>query len=124
VTEPDIACTLEVEAMPGRLDAWRLVLAAVSAREPVDGGLRLTLAEGADVAALAELVAAEQACCRFFAFALTVDQRGLGLEVRAPDEARELVDALFGDPAPDFFGMNPPEKGVLAPKSRPALSSA
>ena len=32
----------------------------------------------------ARLVAAEQACCPFFSFALTVDARGVGLEVSAP----------------------------------------
>jgi len=32
----------------------------------------------------------------FFSFAVTVDQRGVGLEVRAPDGADEIVTSLFG----------------------------
>jgi hypothetical protein len=45
---------------------------------------------------LARLVAAEQACCAFLSFRITVDQRGVGLEVRAPAGADEIVTALFG----------------------------
>jgi hypothetical protein len=45
---------------------------------------------------VARLTAAEQACCRFFTFAITVDERGIGLEVRAPDGAEDLVASLFG----------------------------
>jgi hypothetical protein len=45
---------------------------------------------------VARLVAAEQACCAFFAFAITVDDRGPALEVQAPDDATEIVTALFG----------------------------
>jgi hypothetical protein len=51
------------------------------------------------IADLARLAAAEQKCCRFFSFDLTVDDRGVGLEVRAPDGAEDLVAALFGVPA-------------------------
>jgi hypothetical protein len=45
---------------------------------------------------VAHLATAEQSCCRFFAFAVTIDQRGFGLEVRAPDDALPIVQALFG----------------------------
>jgi hypothetical protein len=44
-------------------------------------------------------MAAEQSCCSFFSFALTVDDRGVALEVRAPQDAAELVTAVFGAPA-------------------------
>jgi hypothetical protein len=50
----------------------------------------------APLADVARLAAAEQDCCRFFSFALTVDERGVALEVRAPDDALSLVEALFG----------------------------
>ena len=33
------------------------------------------------------LVAAEQDCCQFLRFAITVDTRGVGLEVRGPADA-------------------------------------
>jgi len=45
---------------------------------------------------LTDLVAAEQQCCRFFGFAITIDERGLALEVRAPSEPQPIVTALFG----------------------------
>jgi hypothetical protein len=48
---------------------------------------------------LVRLTAAEQDCCGFFAFAVTIDGRGVGLEIRAPDDAMPVVHALFGTPA-------------------------
>ncbi len=94
-----IACSLEPDAVPDRLAAWQSLLAGVNSREPVDGGVRLVFTEVVAAGELAELAVAEQACCRFFAFTVTVDERGLALEVRAPDEAQELVHSLFGAPA-------------------------
>ena len=95
-----IACSLEAGEMPERLDGWRSVLGRVAGRTATDdGGLRLTFDPDVDLAAVARLVAAEQGCCAFFAFALTVDQRGVALEVRAPDDAEPVVAALFGTAA-------------------------
>ena len=45
------------------------------------------------------LVAAEQDCCQFFQFAITVDTRGLALEVRAPSDAYAIVESMFGAPS-------------------------
>lgn len=99
-TPVPVACTLDAGEMPGRLDSWRSVLRRVAGRTATgDGGLRLTFDPAVDVAALARLIAAEQGCCAFFAFALTVDQRGVALEVRAPDDAGPVVAALFGTAA-------------------------
>ena len=42
------------------------------------------------------LATAEQDCCTFFAFAITVDTRGIALEVRAPRDAFPILEALFG----------------------------
>ena len=47
---------------------------------------------------LARLARAEQDCCQFFSFTLTLDARGVGLEVRAPDDTRSIVHTLFGAP--------------------------
>ena len=58
--------------------------------------MRLELGSDVDIPALASLVAAEQHCCAFFSFAITVDKGGVALEVRAPDGAANLVDQLFG----------------------------
>ncbi len=93
---PQIACTLDAGAMPQRLDDWLRILERVEARDDIEGGLRLTFPREADVAALAQLVRSEQGCCSFFSFSLTVDGRGVGLEVRAPEPARDIVSALFG----------------------------
>jgi MerR family copper efflux transcriptional regulator len=91
VSEP-LECTLQAAELPARLQEWRQLTGHVIARTPVDGGIRLHLGAGTPLGDLAALMAAEQSCCSFFAFALTVDARGVALEVRAPDEAL----ALFG----------------------------
>jgi MerR family copper efflux transcriptional regulator len=97
--EVPIACTLDGPLMPGRLDDWRELLAFASGREAIERGIRLTFAPQVSVRSLADLVASEQECCRFFAFAITVDGRGIGLEVLAPADAQPIVRALFGDAA-------------------------
>jgi DNA-binding transcriptional MerR regulator len=82
-----IACTLDPDAMPDRVADWRSMLTHARDRAPLaDGGVRLQLAASVPLAALAELVAAEQQCCSFLSFAITVDERGIALEVRGPDD--------------------------------------
>lgn len=97
---PEIACTLTADAMFGRVDDWQAFLAHVVRRSGLPGvGLRLELAPDAPLHELARLMVAEQRCCTFFAFRLTVDDRGSALEVRAPADAQELVTAVFGTAA-------------------------
>jgi len=91
-----IACTLGPEKMGGRLDEWRALLAHVTRRDPIDGGVRAIFGPAAPLDELIRLAAAEQDCCRFFDFAITVDGRGIALEVRAPAEALPIVHSLFG----------------------------
>ena len=99
-TDVPIACTLERGAMADRLADWQVVLDKATARlELPDGSLRVELSDDIDLAELAELIAAEQGCCTFFSFTLTVDSRGVGLQVQAPDAASEIVASLFGAPA-------------------------
>jgi hypothetical protein len=99
-TDPPIACTLEPAELPDRIAGWRSVLGPAGSRTiAADGTVRVELGAAADIEGLARLVAAEQACCAFFSFAITVDGRGVGLEVRAPTEAADLVADLFGQPA-------------------------
>jgi hypothetical protein len=64
-----------------------------------DGGLRIEFPADVDLGDLARLVGAEQRCCQFFAFAITVDHRGTALEVRAPEAAAGIVADLFGTAA-------------------------
>ena len=94
---PPVVCTLDAPELPGRLQEWRDVMAHVVGRAPIDGGIRLELDAATPLDQLVLLMKAEQGCCSFFAFALTVDQRGVALEVRAPTEGLTMVDALFGD---------------------------
>jgi len=99
VPAPPIACTLEVDQMPGRLREWEELLAHVGAREAIESGVRLQLDATTEIDQLARLVGSEQACCGFFAFSITVDGRGLGLEVRAPADAQGVLTSLFGEAA-------------------------
>jgi MerR family transcriptional regulator, copper efflux regulator len=91
-----IACSLDASAMPERLADWQSVLEHVGRREPLPLGVRLTFDPPAPVDDLARLAAAEQACCPFFAFAITIDGRGVALEVTAPTDGQDVVHALFG----------------------------
>lgn len=84
VAEAPIVCTLGASDVPARGKAWHAALTAVISRESIDGGVRLQFAPETAVGDLAELAAAEQNCCMFFRFALTVDSRGVALEVTAP----------------------------------------
>ena len=100
VTEQPIARTLQPTAMLERIERWQAVLADVRARvRTADGRLRIELQQNADLSELACLVAAEHQCCAFFAFVLTVDARGIALEVDAPGQAAEIVHAMFGTAA-------------------------
>ena len=97
--EPAIACTLSAGSMKGRIADWQSLLAHVERREPIDGGVRSVFSPSVPITDLMRLVAAEQDCCQFFGFAITVDTRGLALEVRAPDDALEIVESMFGSPS-------------------------
>jgi MerR family transcriptional regulator, copper efflux regulator len=95
--EAPVACTLDSGALPQRIEDWRSVLASATVRTTTtDGALRIEFGNGFDVARLATLVVEEQDCCSFFSFALTVDARGVALEVRVPAGADEVVAELFG----------------------------
>ncbi len=97
--DPEITCTLPADDMPGRTDDWQLLVGHVTDRESLpngDTGVRLILDAAVPLDDLTRLAVAEQGCCSFFSFAITVDDRGVALEVRAPVDAWELVGALFG----------------------------
>ncbi len=96
--DPPIACTLNGESMAARLLEWRRLLSFVTARKSIDGGVRLELAAAAPVDEIARLATAEQDCCPFLSFAITVDSRGVALEARGPAEALPIMHAVFGGP--------------------------
>jgi MerR family copper efflux transcriptional regulator len=96
-----VTCTLDATEVPGRRQAWRALLEPARSRSSTeDGGLRFELGDRVALEELARLVAAEQACCAFFSFTITVDGGGISLEVRAPEGAAAIVDELMGAPAP------------------------
>ncbi len=98
-SDPPIACTLEPDAMPDRLAGWQIILEHARSRSTAsDGTLRVELDPATDLGELARLVAAEQHCCAFFSFAITVDHRGTALQVGAPAGAEEIVASMFGQP--------------------------
>jgi DNA-binding transcriptional MerR regulator len=97
--EPAIACTLSAGSMKGRIADWQSLLAHVTRREPIGGGVRSVFSPSVPVGDLMRLVAAEQDCCQFFRFAITVDTSGVALEVRAPQDALEIVRSMFGTPS-------------------------
>jgi MerR family transcriptional regulator, copper efflux regulator len=95
-TEPPLACSLEPAGIPDRLAAWQALLSTVVRRERLDDCLRMTLPASADVGELAHLARAEHECCPFLTFTMTFDERGTGLEVRAPEAALDDVATMFG----------------------------
>ena len=93
------ACTLLVDEIPERTDDWHRLVGHVTDRQTLPGGeagVRLVLDPTVPLAELARLTVAEQGCCSFFSFAITVDGRGIGLEVRAPADVGDVVTAVFG----------------------------
>jgi hypothetical protein len=94
--EAPIACTLRAESMRGRLADWQRLLTHAVERREIDGGVRVEFGAGLSAGELMRLVEAEQQCCQFFRFAITVDTRGIGLEITAPADARPIMESLFG----------------------------
>ena len=98
-TDAPIACTATAQSATRALEEWADLLAAQRdsmVRTAIPGGVRVQFGPAVDVVELVRLTVAEQDCCRFFSFAITVDQRGVGLEVVAPDDALPIIHALFG----------------------------
>jgi MerR family transcriptional regulator, copper efflux regulator len=94
--EPPIACSLGSDSLRGRLDEWQDLLRHAVHRRDINDGVRVELDGAVPAGELMRLVAAEQECCQFLRFAITVDTRGIALEVRAPADARPIVESLFG----------------------------
>jgi MerR family transcriptional regulator, copper efflux regulator len=91
-----VACSLDVDERQARIDGWQRVLADVIERIAIPGGLRIVLGPSAPVGEISASAVAENGCCPFFCFAVTVDGRGNALEVTAPAEGRRLLRSIFG----------------------------
>jgi hypothetical protein len=48
----------------------------------------------APIREIVRLAAGEHQCCTFFAFAVTVDARGVALEVTAPADGQSLLESV------------------------------
>jgi hypothetical protein len=90
-----IACSLEATDLPQRVAEWRALLAHVIERTPIENGVRVRFGPGIGAAAVADLADRERGCCAFFEFSIHLARGGVTLDVRAPAEAKALVDALF-----------------------------
>jgi DNA-binding transcriptional MerR regulator len=96
--EVAIACTLGVGEMEGRMADWQEALRDATTREPIDGGVRVHLPRTTPIARLASLIEAEQTCCQFFTFTLTIGMDAVTLDVTGPEGAEEIGQALVGAP--------------------------
>jgi acyl-CoA reductase-like NAD-dependent aldehyde dehydrogenase len=94
-----IACSLDGGDMPARIADWQAVLALVDARLPLANGIRLVFGPAVSTSDVVRLAVAENDCCPFFGFAVTIDGRGFALEVTAPPDGQQLLADLFGSPA-------------------------
>jgi DNA-binding transcriptional MerR regulator len=94
-----IACTLRPDALRGQFEDWQALLAHAERHRPLDDGVRVEFGNDVPDGELMRLVAAEQDCCQFLRFAITVDTRGVALEVRGPHDAGAIIEGLFGAPA-------------------------
>jgi DNA-binding transcriptional MerR regulator len=114
VVRPPIACTLDHDAMRGRISDWQAVLTRATSRGSIAGGVALTFAHDVQpTAELARLAAAEHGCCTFFDFTLEVTTAGVRFEVRAPVEAHDVLAAVFGPPGPPSRGDHHTKRGEL-----------
>jgi MerR family transcriptional regulator, copper efflux regulator len=95
-----IACTLGSHAeIARRLNDWHVLLGHVVRRDPIDCGMRATFGSSVPLTDLIRLTAAEQSCCQFLDFAITVDSRGLALEVTSQSDAAPIIESMFGEPS-------------------------
>jgi DNA-binding transcriptional MerR regulator len=94
--DPVIGCTLSGREVGERLARWEATVTEAAGREPIAGGARLRFGRDVDIAALVALVAAEQDCCRFLTFTMTVASDGVVLDAVGPPDARPVIDALVG----------------------------
>jgi DNA-binding transcriptional MerR regulator len=89
-----IACSLHPNELHERATRWHDVLAG-GQRQTIDQGVMVVSVPAARAGELAALCVAEQECCPFFDFVLRFDGPVVHLQVRAPHDARELVDQLL-----------------------------
>ncbi|HET9609074.1 MAG TPA: MerR family transcriptional regulator [Acidimicrobiales bacterium] len=93
---PPIACSLAGGDMQARIGEWQALLAGVDHREAITDGLRLVFTQPAPLGEITRLAAIEHDCCPFFGFTVTIDGRGIALEVTAPPDGHVVLASVFG----------------------------
>jgi hypothetical protein len=90
-----VACTLGPRDFRQRL-AWIANLNRDALRAKHRDGLRLELTYApAALDRVREMVAREQDCCAFLTFDLQQEVDAVGLVIKAPEDARDALDAVF-----------------------------
>ena len=91
-----LVCTLPVDQVAGRLDAFgREVFGHLrSIERPSPARLRLALAAGADPERVRSLLVQEQACCGFLAFTITPAAGGLLVDLEVREDAAGALDGF------------------------------
>jgi DNA-binding transcriptional MerR regulator len=92
---PPVVCTLREDEKPDRAAAWRATLAAATARDETPGGVRLRYPRATDVTALAGLAAAENECCRWTTFTITIGPDEVTMDVTGSREALPSITAMY-----------------------------
>lgn len=91
---PLIACSLYAGEQSARLDEWRALASRALEVTPSSAGAAVRFA-AADEPEARRLAALETRCCPFFSFEFAPAGDGIVMSVRAPVDARELVERLF-----------------------------
>jgi MerR family copper efflux transcriptional regulator len=94
-----IVCTLDAAGgdMTARIADWQTILGQATGRQNTDDGIAVLFDHDiARTAELARLLASEYSCCSFATYRLSIDARGVRMEISAPPEARDAYTALFG----------------------------
>ena len=118
-----LACDLGADGgdVHDRISVWQQVLARVQRRDAIpdaEAGVALRFPLDADLAAtLARLAAAEYRCCSFGSYTIVIDDTGLRLEIRRPDQAAGTLAAVLGRPDPAAPRIQGPPVHPSLPRS-------
>lgn len=96
---PEIACALHPASVGERFEDWNRIMASAKARTAIPDGVRVVFDRDVDAGALASLAAAEQTCCSFFRFDISIGADEVALAVTGPDDAQPVIAAVFGTAA-------------------------
>jgi len=84
-------------SIDGLREGWEAVFERATSRAAVaDGALRIEFGHDMPLVELVQLVEDEQHRTATLSFAITVDHRGVGLELRAPHGAEQVIASLLG----------------------------